>query len=145
MQITGVWWYGLINIPYTLTSEPFVLSECQRLEATDLAVEAINETTYQITCRCWYPPIPGSYRLLHPDYAPEEWSPVESGSATIGIEVAGGIDETCVLAWNPQDGTFTGTFVKTQNGLGHEAFLRIGSLQDEWLNSNYNELGPVTF
>ena len=145
VQIAGVWWDGLTNIPYALTSEPFVLSECRSLEATDLAVEALNETTFQITCRCWYPPVPGSYRLLHPDYAPEEWSPVESGSATIDIEVAGGINENCVLAWSPQDGTFTGTFVKTQIGLEHEAFLSNGSLQDEWLNSNSNDLGPVVF
>jgi hypothetical protein len=145
IQITGVWWDGQSENTYALTSEPFMLSECRRLEGTDLAVEPVNETTYQITCRGWYPPIPGSYRLLHPEYAPDEWSPMESGSATVSIEVAGGIDEICVLTCSPQDEIFTGTFSKTQNSLEHEAYLGIGSLQDEWLNSNNNELGPIVF
>jgi hypothetical protein len=83
--------------------------------------------------------------LLHPGYAPDELSPVEGGSAAISIEVVGGIDENCVLAWSPQDNVFTGTFVKTQNGLEHNAYLEIGSLQDEWLNGNNNTLGPVAF
>jgi hypothetical protein len=70
---------------------------------------------------------------------------VESGSATVSIEVAGGIDENCVLTWSPQEEIFTGTFSKTQNGLEHEAYLGIGSLQDEWLNSNNNDLCPIVF
>jgi hypothetical protein len=145
MQINGMWWDGQSEIPYTLTSETFTLSKCSRLEATDLAVDLVSETTYLITCRGWYPPVPGSYRLLNPEYAPDEFSPVESGSTTIHIEVAGGKNEHCILTWSPQDEIFTGTFVKTQTGLEHEAYVTIGSLQDEWLNSNTNELGPVVF
>jgi hypothetical protein len=145
IRITGVWHNGQHEMPYALTSEPFVLSPCGRLEGSDLSVESIDGTSYRISCRGWYPPVPGSYRLLHPDYSPDGPSPVESGFASVSISVAGGVDGECALTWNAQDEIFSGTYVKTQTGLTHEAYLGTGALEDSCGNSNGNELGPVLF
>jgi hypothetical protein len=145
LSLAGSWWDGGSAVPYELASASFTVSVCDRLRASDLAVVAVDENSYRITCRGWYPPNPEGYRLRHPEFAPDEWSPVEGGSAFISIEVEGGVDEGCEIFWSDKDGVFTGIFLKTQNGLLHRAILKPGSLTDEWKNRNDNETGPVVF
>ncbi len=145
LHITGLWWDGESEIEYTLDSDSFTISACDSLVASELKVEALDGDNYRISCKAWYPPAPDGYRLRHPEYSPEEPSPVEGGTATIAIEVEGGSKETCPLLWSAEEDLFVGHFQKSQTGSLHNASLESGALIDQWNNTNGNQLGPVPF
>ena len=144
-HITGAFWDGTTATPYELITEPFAVNPNSQLSVLNLAVEEVASDQFRITCAADYPPIPGSHRLLNPDYSPNDPSPVRNGEATVTIDVEGGETEFADLVWDAERGCFSGLFTKTQTGLPHQAQIIGGDLHDGWGNYNSEESETVPF